>query len=80
MARKTVRVSDQSGDVVPDGKGAVLRITYTDARRGVQQADLTDKEAEAISKATNAKSVARRGRKPKAASSKGTETPRGHMR
>jgi hypothetical protein len=67
MARKTVLVSDQSGDVVPEGKGAVLRVTYTDARRGAHQADLTDKEAEAIVHATHAKSVARRGRKPKSA-------------
>ena len=67
MARKTVLVSDQSGEVVPDGKGAVLRITYTDARRGSYQADLTDSEAQAIAGKTNAKSVARRGRKPKSA-------------
>jgi hypothetical protein len=66
MARKTVLVSDQSGELVPDGKGAVLRITYTDLRRGVYQADLTDDEAQAIASATKAKSVARRGRKPKA--------------
>ncbi len=68
MARKTVLVSDQSGEVVPDGKGAVLRITYTDARRGAYAADLTDAEAQAIASKTNAKSVARRGRKPKASS------------
>jgi hypothetical protein len=68
MARKTVLVSDQSGEVVPDGKGATLRITYQDARRGADAADLTDKEAQAIAGATNAKSVARRGRKPKASS------------
>jgi hypothetical protein len=66
MARKTVLVSDQSGDVVPDGKGALLRITYTDARRGSYAADLTDSEAEALVSATHAKPVARRGRKPKA--------------
>ena len=67
MARKTVLVSDQSGDVVADGKGAVMRITYSDARRGSYAADLTDKEAEALVNTTHAKSVARRGRKPKAA-------------
>ena len=66
MARKSVRVSDQSGDVIPDGKGAVLRVTYTDARRGAFQADLTDDEAEAIRSATKAQPTARRGRKPKA--------------
>ena len=67
MARKTVLVSDQSGEVVADGKGAVMRITYSDARRGSYAADLTDKEAEALVNKTKAKSVARRGRKPKAA-------------
>lgn len=66
MARKTVLVSDQSGELVPDGKGAVLRLTYTDARRGSYAADLTDSEAEAIVSAVHAKSVARRGRRPKA--------------
>jgi hypothetical protein len=66
MARKTVLVSDQSGEMVPEGKGAVLRITYSDARRGSYAADLTDAEAGAIVNKTNAKSVARRGRKPKA--------------
>jgi hypothetical protein len=65
MARKTVRVSDQSGDVIPDGKGATLRITYADARRGAHQADLTDDEAAAIVSATNARPAARRGRRPK---------------
>ena len=67
MARKTVRVSDQSGDVIPDGKGATLRITYADARRGAHQADLTDSEAAALVAATHATPAARRGRKPKAA-------------
>jgi hypothetical protein len=68
MARKTVLVSDQSGKVVPDGKGAKLRITYSDARRGAHEADLTDDEAQAIVSATHAKPVARRGRRPKASS------------
>ena len=27
MARKTVRVSDVSGQEIPDGKGAIVRIT-----------------------------------------------------
>jgi hypothetical protein len=67
MARKTVLVSDQSGEVVAEGKGATIRILYGDARRGAYQADLTDKEAEAIVNKTGAKSVARRGRKPKGA-------------
>ena len=44
-----------------------MRVTYTDARRGSYAADLTDSEAEALVTATKAKSVARRGRKPKTA-------------
>jgi hypothetical protein len=46
MARKTIRVSDQSGNEIPDGKGATVRITFADARKGVRELDLTDAEAE----------------------------------
>jgi hypothetical protein len=63
MARKTVLVSDQSGQEIPDGKGATVRITFKDARKGVRELDLTDAEAEAM----GGRSVARRGRKPKGA-------------
>ena len=63
MAKKTVRVSDQSGDEIPDGKGAVVRIVFADARKGVRELDLTDAEAEKL----GGRAVARRGRKPKAA-------------
>jgi hypothetical protein len=65
MARKTVLVSDKSNQTIEDGKGAKLRVTFTDARRGAREADLTDDEAERIVRETNARSVARRGRKPK---------------
>src|SRR5262249_15479359 len=34
VARKTVLVCDNCGKEVDEGKGAVLRVTYTDARRG----------------------------------------------
>jgi hypothetical protein len=63
MAKKTVRVSDQSGDEIPDGKGATVRITFADARKGVRELDLTDAEADKL----GGRAVARRGRKPKAA-------------
>jgi len=63
MARKTIRVSDHSGDEIPDGKGATVRITFADARKGVRELDLTDSEAEAL----GGRAAARRGRKPKAA-------------
>jgi hypothetical protein len=61
MARKTVLISDQSGQTIPDGKGAKVRITFNDARKGVRELDLTDGEAEAL----GGRPVARRGRRPK---------------
>jgi hypothetical protein len=63
MARKTVRVSDMSGEEIPEGKGAVVRITFSDARKGARELDVTDAEAERL----GGRSVARRGRKPKSA-------------
>jgi len=65
VARKTIRVSDQSGDEIPDGKGATVRITFADARKGVRELDLTDAEAERL----GGRAVARRGRKPRAVTS-----------
>jgi hypothetical protein len=62
MAKKTIRVSDQSGEEIPDGKGATIRITFADARKGVRELDVTDGEAERL----GGRAVARRGRKPKA--------------
>jgi hypothetical protein len=64
VARKTVLVSDMSGKEIPDGKGATIRITFRDARKGVRELDVTDEEAERL----GGRSVARRGRRPKAAS------------
>ena len=63
MARKTIRVSDMSGAEIPEGKGASVRITFTDARKGVRELDLTDAEAEKL----GGRAVGRRGRKPKVA-------------
>jgi hypothetical protein len=61
LARKTIRVSDKSGAEIPEGRGATVRITFADARRGVRELDLTDAEAEAL----GGRAVARRGRRPK---------------
>jgi hypothetical protein len=61
VARKSVLISDQSGKEIPEGKGAKVRITFLDARRGVRELDLTDEEAEAL----GGRPVARRGRRPK---------------
>jgi len=63
MARKTVLVSDMSGQEIPDGKGATIRITFQDARKGVRELDVTDSEAEKL----GGRQVARRGRRPKSA-------------
>ena len=48
MAKKTIRVSDVSGAEIPEGKGAVVRITFADARKGVRELDMTDAEAEKL--------------------------------
>jgi hypothetical protein len=61
MARKTILVSDISGDAIPDGKGASVRITYHDQRKGVRELDVTDAEAERL----GGWPAKRRGRRPK---------------
>jgi len=63
VARKTVLVCDNCGKEVAESKGAVMRLNYTDARRGSRQADLCDNCAGGMP----GQAVARRGRKPKAA-------------
>ena len=40
MARKTILVCDNCGNEVDEGKGAMMRVNYTDARRRSKQADL----------------------------------------
>jgi hypothetical protein len=61
LARKTVLVCDNCGKEVGEGKGATLRLTFTDARRGAKQADLCDNCAGDMP----GRAVARRGRRPK---------------
>lgn len=56
-------VCDSCGKEVDDGRGAVLRVTYTDARRGAKQADLCDDCAGQLP----GHAAARRGRRPKTA-------------
>ena len=63
MARKTVLVCDNCGKEVGEGKGATMRLTYADARRGAKQADLCDDCAAKMA----GRAVARRGRRPKSA-------------
>jgi hypothetical protein len=61
MARKMVMVCDECGREVEDGKGAVMRVTFNDARRGAKQADLCD----SCAGKSAGHQVSRRGRKPK---------------
>ena len=63
MARKTVLVCDNCAKEVADGKGATMRLNYSDARRGAKQADLCDDCAGNLPGSP----AARRGRRPKAA-------------
>ena len=64
MARKTVVVCDNCGQHVDESKGATLRITWSDARRGAKAADLCDDCASGMP----GHAAARRGRRPKVAS------------
>jgi hypothetical protein len=63
MARKTILVCDKCGAEVDESRGAVMRLNYTDARRGSKQADLCDNCAAGMP----GQPVARRGRRPKSA-------------
>ena len=63
MARKTVLVCDNCGKEVDESKGALMRLTYADARRGAKQAYLCDDCAGKMP----GQPAARRGRRPKSA-------------
>jgi hypothetical protein len=63
LAKKTVLVCDNCGSEVGEGKGATLRLTYSDARRGAKVADLCDGCAGGMP----GRATARRGRRPKSA-------------
>jgi hypothetical protein len=63
LARKTVLVCDNCNKEVGEGKGATMRLTYSDARRGAKQADLCDDCAGGMP----GRATARRGRRPKSA-------------
>jgi hypothetical protein len=62
VARRTVLVCDECGKEVGDNKGATMRVTFTDARRGSKVADLCD----ACAGKAPGRAAARRGRRPKA--------------
>jgi hypothetical protein len=63
VARVTRLVCDNCGKEVDEAKGAVMRINFTDARRGSKQADPCD----ACAQKMPGQAVARRGRRPKSA-------------
>jgi len=58
-----VLVCDKCGTEVGDNKGATMRLTFADARRGSKVADLCDDCAGELPGRT----AARRGRRPRAA-------------
>ena len=64
MARKTILVCDNCGKEVDEAQGAVMRLSWSDARRGAKGADLCGECAGSMP----GRQVARRGRRPKSAS------------
>ena len=70
MARKTVFVSDLSGKEIANERDAVtITVKFGDARRGQYAVDAHPDDAEVKRLISAGKQQARRGRKPKAASS-----------
>jgi hypothetical protein len=67
VARKTILVCDNCGKEVDESRGASLRVTYVDARRGSKVADLCDDCAGKMP----GRAAARRGRRPKSATNGG---------
>jgi hypothetical protein len=65
VARKTVFVSDLTGEQIDEKDAAQLVITYRDARRGRVVLDVNANEVDDL--ARRGTKQARRGRKPKAA-------------
>ena len=63
MSRKTVLVSDISGQEIADGNAAQLIIKYGDARRGQIVLDVNADEVDDL--ARKGQRQARRGRRPK---------------
>jgi len=63
MAKKTIYVSDLTGNPIEEPNAAILTIRYSDARRGQIVLDVNAHEvADLAAKGTR---QARRGRKPK---------------
>jgi hypothetical protein len=62
VARKSVFVSDLSGEEIREGKGATVTIKFTDARKRAIILDVTDAEGEKLGE--NGRKQARRERRP----------------
>ena len=67
MARKSILVSDLSGEEIQEGRGAQVTIRFNDARKGSIVLDVTDEEGEELGR--KGRRQARRGRRPKPAQS-----------
>jgi hypothetical protein len=63
VARKTIIVSDLSGNEIDEREAAKVTITYADARRGQIVLDVNASEVEEL--ASKGTRQARRGRRPK---------------
>jgi len=63
MALKTILVCDNCGQEVSDGRGAMMRLNFNDARRGSKVAEFCDDCAGKLP----GRLEKRRGRRPKAA-------------
>jgi hypothetical protein len=65
MARRTIFISDLTGEQINEKDAARVTIAYADARRGQVVLDVNASEVEDL--AAKGVKQARRGRKPKAA-------------
>ncbi len=65
MAKKTIFVSDLTGQTIDEKDAATVTIRYSDARRGQVVLDVNASEVDDL--AEKGTKQARRGRKPKAA-------------
>jgi hypothetical protein len=63
MARRTVLVSDLSGEEIPDGRGATVTISFHDARKETIVLDVSESEAEQMG--AKGRKLAKRGRRPR---------------
>jgi len=64
MARRTIFISDLTGEQINEKDAAKITISYVDARRGQVALDVNASEVEDL--AAKGVKQARRGRKPKA--------------